>query len=71
MTSQETLAKLDELQQSGLREMERHNLAMQAFQIACARHDWPLAEKEQQAAISSLSVWMDGIQAIYRVQEVT
>lgn len=69
MTSQETLEKMAELQQSGRRAVERYELAMQAFRIACARHDWLLAEKEQQNALSALAAQMDAIQACYRLQE--
>lgn len=70
MTSQETLEKMAELQQSGRRAVERYELAMQAFRIACARHDWLLAEKEQQATITALASQMDAIQAVFRLQEV-
>jgi hypothetical protein len=70
MTSQETLEKMSELQMLGRRAVERYELAMAAFRIACARHDWMLAEKEQQAMVSALTAQMDAIQAVYRLQDV-
>jgi hypothetical protein len=45
-----------------------HNLAMQAFNVAVARFDFKLAQKEQDMALASLSENMDAIQALHRIR---
>lgn len=46
----------------------RHQVALQAFQVACARSRWDDAEHEQAAALEELGANMDAVQAIYRLR---
>ena len=65
----EIVQKLNEIQTECNKAYERHGLALQAFQVACARHDWMLAQKEQDEALTNLNAYMDGLQAIRRLQQ--
>jgi 6,7-dimethyl-8-ribityllumazine synthase len=69
MISQETIERLANLKTTADKAIDRHVLAVTAFKVACARHDWALAEKEQQAALAAFAEYMDAVQAIYRLSE--
>ena len=44
----------------------KHAIAMQAFNVACARGDFHLAQREQDLAVEALSQYMDQIQVAQR-----
>lgn len=69
MSTQEVMERCAKLQDEAVRALYQHNLAFQAFSIAIARYDWPLAEKEQQAALFHLAANMDANQAIHKLRE--
>ena len=62
------MAKMAECQRKANAAINRHQIAMQAFQVACARSRWPDAEREQAAALDELGANLDAVQAIYRLR---
>jgi hypothetical protein len=60
---------ITECQEKAQRSLARNYLATQAFGVACARHDWATAEREEQRALDALREHMDAVQAVYRMAE--
>lgn len=49
--------------------MHQHQLAITAFNVACARYDWATAEKEQALALHHMGEYLDSVAACHKVSE--
>ena len=67
MTTQEVMEKIGEAQQRAGEAHRDHYIAMQAFQVACARGDYVLAQREQDAALAAMTRYMDELQLVTRL----
>jgi len=68
VTHSEALSIIGQCQRQANGALDKHHVAMQAFQVACARGRWVDAEAEQATALEQLGVNLDAVQAIYRVR---
>lgn len=69
MTPQEAIEKGAQCQAEARRASELHQLAVQAFGIACARFDWKQAEKEHQLAADHLDAYLNALAACHRLAQ--
>jgi hypothetical protein len=67
LTPEQVQQHITQCQMAAHRAIEAHNLAMQAFGIACARRDWVLAETEHQAAMANLDAYLNALMSTYRL----
>ena len=64
MTTQEIMEQIVVAQKRAQDAYRRHGLAMQAFQVACGRGDFALAQREQDEVLAAFESYMDEVQAI-------
>jgi len=67
MTPQEAMERGAKCRAAVLRAQEQHQLALQAFSVACARFDWPLAAHEHQLAVDHLDAYLIAMMACHRL----
>ena len=69
MSPSDIVARMSECQATANRTLNEHHVAVQAFQVACARGNWADAEKEEDLALELLRENLDAVQAIYRLRQ--
>lgn len=69
MTQQEALEKAATFHATAQRALAHHGLAMTAFRVACARHDWELAAKEHQQAVDNLDAYLTALMSTFRLAQ--
>jgi hypothetical protein len=69
MTPQEAIQKGAKSNADAQRALQQHQLAMQAFNIACARFEWTKAEEEQRLALDYLDAYMNAIASCHKLAQ--
>jgi len=69
MTVDEATRATAAASQASQRAMCQHQLALQAFGIACARYDWALAEKEHQLILHHLDAYLVAVMSCHKISQ--